>query len=70
MVAQGFNSDAATLNTACDNAAGEEIFGWYLEGGMSVMPESWKGGKLQKAYLIPFVQYEGYDTQHKSPTET
>ncbi len=70
VVAQGFNSDAEALNAAYGNAAGEEIFGWYLEGGVSVMPESWKAGKLKEADLIPFVRYEEYDTQHKVPTGT
>ncbi len=57
VVAQGFNSDAAALNAAYSKAAGEEIFGWYLEGGVSVMPELWKKGKLEEADLIPFVRY-------------
>ena len=70
VVAQGFNSDAADLNAAYGNDAGEEIFGWYLEGGVSVMPESWKNGKLQEADLIPFVRYEEYDTQYKVPEGT
>jgi len=70
VVAQGFNSDAADLNAAYGKDAGEEIFGWYLEGGVSVMPESWKKGKMAEADLIPFVRYEEYDTQHKVPSGT
>jgi hypothetical protein len=70
VVAHGKNSDAAALNTAYGNDAGEEIFGWYLEGGMSVMPESWKKEKMKEADLIPFIRYEQYDTQHKVPTGT
>lgn len=70
VVAQGFNSDAAELNAAYGKDAGEEIFGWYLEGGVRVMPESWKSGKLKEADLIPFVRYEEYDTQHQVPTGT
>lgn len=64
VVALGENSDAQNLPKA---DVGEEIFGWYLEGGVSVMPESWKKGKMAEADLIPFVRYEEYDTQHKLP---
>ena len=64
VVAHGKNSDADKLG----GGVGEEIFGWYLEGGVSVMPESWKKGKLAEADIIPFVRYEEYDTQHKLPT--
>ncbi|MCK4563305.1 MAG: hypothetical protein KAU94_01370 [Verrucomicrobia bacterium] len=67
VVAHGSNSDAAALNAAYATDAGDEIFGWYLEGGVSVMPESWKRGKLKEADLIPFVRYEEYDTQYKMP---
>ena len=66
VVAQGFNSDADDLNAEFGEGVGEEIFGWYLEGGVSVMPESWKSGKLKEADLIPFVRYEEYDTQYKT----
>ncbi len=61
VVAQGKNSDPQNLPAG----VGEEIFGWYLEGGVSVMPESWKKGKMAEADLIPFVRYEEYDTQYK-----
>lgn len=67
VVAKGENSDAADLNAVYGNDAGEEIFGWYLEGGVSVMPESWKKGKLAEADLVPFVRYEEYDTQYTMP---
>jgi len=67
VVAQGKNSDPQNLP---DPNVGEEIFGWYIEGGVSVMPESWKKGKLAEADLIPFVRYEEYDTQHKVATGT
>ena len=68
VVAKGENSDAADLNTAYGNSAGEQIFGWYLEGGVNVMPESWKQGKLKESNLIPFIRYEQYDTQYKVPS--
>ncbi len=68
LVAHGFNSDAEALNTAYGNEAGNEIFGWYLEGGVRVLPGSWKSGKLKEADVIPFVRYEQYDTQHEVPT--
>lgn len=67
VVAFGEHSDAADLNAGAatpDDMIGEEIFGWYLEAGVSVMPNSWKSGKLAEADLIPFVRYEEYDTQH------
>lgn len=67
VIALGENSDAAALNSSAatpDDMIGEEIFGWYLEAGVSVMPNSWKKGKMAEADLIPFVRYEEYDTQH------
>ncbi|MDF7808497.1 hypothetical protein P4E94_13680 [Pontiellaceae bacterium B12219] len=70
VVAFGNNSDAAALNAAYSNDVGEDIFGWYLEGGVSVMPDSWKTGKLKESDIIPFVRYSMYDTQHKVPTGT
>jgi len=66
VVAFGENSDPQNLPAG----VGEEIFGWYLESGVSVMPESWKKGKMDQADLIPFVRYEEYDTQHKVPDGT
>ncbi len=66
VVAFGQNSDPQNLPAD----VGEEIFGWYLEGGVSVMPVSWKTGKMAQTDLIPFVRYEEYDTQHKVPTGT
>ncbi|MDA3923933.1 MAG: hypothetical protein PF904_04450 [Kiritimatiellae bacterium] len=45
----------------------EEIFGWYLEAGLSLMPEGWKSGKLKEADLIPFIRYDDYDTQYSMP---
>lgn len=65
VVAHGENSDADDLETTFGNAPGEEIFGWYLEGGVSVMPEAWKKGKMAQADIIPFVRYEEYDTHYK-----
>lgn len=70
VVAHGNNSDAAALEAAYGNEPGEEIFGWYLEGGVSVMPDSWKKGKMKESDLIPFVRYEQYDTQSKVPDGT
>lgn len=66
VVAHGQHSDPQNLPAG----TGEEIFGWYLEGGVSVMPDSWKKGKMAEADLIPFVRYEEYDTQHKVATGT
>jgi len=66
VVALGENSDPQNLPAG----VGEEIFGWYLEGGMDVMPESWKKGKMAEAGLVPFVRYEEYDTQHEVPNGT
>jgi len=65
VVAHGENSDAEDLP---NTGVGEEIFGWYLESGMDVMPESWKNGKLAEAAIIPFVRYEEYDTQYRLPS--
>jgi hypothetical protein len=66
VVALGENSDPQNLPAG----VGEEIFGWYLESGMSVMPDAWKAGKLAEADILPFVRYEEYDTQHKVTTGT
>ena len=68
VIAHGKNSDADDLQTAFGNEPGEEVFGWYLEGGMSVMPDTWKTGKFEEADIQPFVRYEEYDTQHEVPT--
>jgi hypothetical protein len=65
VVAYGENSDADDLQDEFGRDAGKEIFGWYLEGGVSVMPESWKKGKLVEADIIPFIRYEEYDTQYE-----
>jgi hypothetical protein len=59
VIAQGIQSDVQNLPAG----TGEESFGWYLEAGVSVMPESWKQGKLEAADIKPFVRYEEYDTQ-------
>lgn len=67
VVAYGENSDADALQAAFTNNVGEAIFGWYLEGGVSILPESWKSGKLAEADVIPFIRYEEYDTQHDVP---
>jgi hypothetical protein len=61
VVAHGSHSDPQNLPAG----TGEAIFGWYLEGGVSVMPESWKKGKMEQADIQPFVRYEEYDTQHE-----
>ena len=63
VVAHGFNSHAENLAAG----VGEEIFGWYVEGGVEVLPDAWKQGRLKLAELIPFVRYERYDTQHRLP---
>lgn len=70
VVAHGNNSDAAALEAEYGNEPGEEIFGWYLEGGVSIMPDSWKKGKMKECDVIPFVRYERYDTQYKVPVGT
>ncbi|HEY5654170.1 MAG TPA: hypothetical protein VIR63_07380 [Pontiella sp.] len=59
VVAHGCNSDTDELTPG----VGEEIFGWYLETGISALPEHCKTGKFKEADLIPFVRYERYDTQ-------
>lgn len=67
VVAYGENSDAAGLQTAYGNDTGSEIFGWYLEAGADVLPDSCKTGKLKDSSLIPFIRYEQYDTHHAVP---
>lgn len=70
VVAHGKNSNTEGLNTAFGKDAADAIFGWYLEGGVSVLPESWKTGRFEQADLIPFVRYEEYDTQHRAASGT
>lgn len=67
VVAHGNNSNAQGLETAYNNMAGKELFGWYVEGGVDVMPTRWKTGKLKESAVIPFIRYERYDTQFKVP---
>jgi len=45
----------------------EGIFGWYLEGGYHVMPDSWKKGKLADSDAVVFVRHDSVDTQFKMP---
>ncbi len=68
VLAQGFNSDAAALNNAFGQDVADQILGWYLEGGVSVLPDLCKSGKLAEADVIPFVRYEKYDTQYQVPS--
>jgi hypothetical protein len=49
------------------NGTASEIFGWYLEGGYRLFPESWKKGKLAKSDAAVFARYEDFDTQHRMP---
>jgi len=67
VVAHGNNSNAQDLEAAYGNGTGEELFGWYIEGGVDVMPASWKTGKLKESSFIPFIRYDHYDTQYKVP---
>lgn len=65
VAAFGSNSDAENLDAAYGKGAAEEIFGWYLEAGVDVLPTSWKKGKLKESSFVPFIRYEEYDTAHK-----
>ena len=49
------------------NGTASEIFGWYLEAGVHLFPESWKKGKLAKSDAAVFARYEDFDTQHRMP---
>jgi hypothetical protein len=49
------------------NGTASEIFGWYLEAGYRLFPESWKKGKLAKSDAAVFARYEDFDTQHRMP---
>jgi len=57
-------SNAASLG----NGTAEGIFGWYLQGGYHIMPDSWKKGKLADSDAVVFVRYDDVDTQHKMPS--
>lgn len=56
-------------NLNASKAAGakvaEEIFGYFVEAGYHVMPETWKTGRLKNSDLVASVRYDQYDTQHK-----
>ncbi len=64
VIAYSKNSNPTALGAPGENV-GAASLGWYLEGGVSVMPKSWKKGRLSKSDIIPFVRYEEYDTQYK-----
>jgi hypothetical protein len=49
------------------NGTASEIFGWYLEAGYRLFPESWKKGKLAKSDAAVFARCEDFDTQHRMP---
>ena len=58
-------TDAATGTTPVDGdieSIGEKMFGWYVEAGLEVL----SGGEGQCS-LTPFVRYEEYNTQDKTP---
>ena len=50
------------------NGTADEIFGWYLEGGYHVFPETFKKGLLEKSDAVVFLRYDDYDTQYKLPS--
>jgi Phosphate-selective porin O and P len=52
---------------AIGNGVASEIFGWYLEGGVNVLPDAWKRGKLARADAVVFARYEDFDTQFRMP---
>lgn len=53
---------------AIGSGTADEIFGWYLESGVHVMPESWKVGKLRTSDAVVFLRYDDFDTQHRMPS--
>jgi len=48
----------------------KEIFGYYVEAGYHVMPDSWKTGRLEESDVVVFVRYDDYDTQFRMPAGT
>ncbi len=64
-----FDMRGATAYEKIDDAVGidsvaEEIFGYFLEGAVHVLPETWKTGKLRSSDVVLFVRYDSYDTQY------
>ncbi len=49
------------------NGTADEMFGWYLESAVHVLPPSMRRGKLEKSDVVLFVRYDDYDTQYKMP---
>ncbi|OCC15976.1 hypothetical protein DBT_0438 [Dissulfuribacter thermophilus] len=45
----------------------DEILGWYLEGAVHWLPNSWKKGRLAKSDSTVFLRYEDIDTQYRMP---
>jgi hypothetical protein len=45
----------------------EEMFGYYVEAGYHILPDSLKTGKLENSDVVVFVRYDDYDTQYRMP---
>jgi hypothetical protein len=58
-------TDAATGTLPADGdieSIGEQMFGWYVEAGLDVL-----SGRDIECSLTPFIRYEEYNTQDKTP---
>ena len=44
-----------------------QIFGYYIEGAVHILPDCWKYGRSRRADLVAFVRYDDFDTQYRMP---
>lgn len=50
------------------NGAPSEIFGFFTEFSVRVLPDSWKTGPFSKSELILFCRYDDTNTQYRTPS--
>lgn len=58
---------ATGLNSNAGEDVASQIFGYYVEGAVHILPHSWKCGRLRRADLVAFVRYDDFDTQYRMP---
>jgi hypothetical protein len=67
-----FRSEFAFLrnNIADDllNGTGYNQYGWYVEGAVHLLPQSWKTGRLAESDLVAFLRYEKLTLQDDLPS--
>lgn len=61
-------TNADEISAVTGQGIASDMFGWYLEAGVHVMPEAWRKGLLDRSDAVVFARYEDYDTQFEMPS--